>query len=88
MDKHERTRMEITIETHRVMRIKTVTGNGSFCADCREIVIPILESQAARAIGTDREHIESLRLGGEIHRIENAGICSSSLARYVKKENP
>ncbi len=87
MDEHALSRTEITIETHRVMRIKTVVGAGSFCADCCEIVIPILEWQAARAIGTDIEQIESLRRGGEIHQIENAGICSASLVRYVRKEN-
>lgn len=87
MDEHERSRTEITIESHSVMRIKTVSGTGSLCAHCREIAIPILDWQAARAIGTDRERIESLRLGGEIHEIEKAGICSASLSRYVEKEN-
>ncbi|PYT00030.1 MAG: hypothetical protein DMF63_08655 [Acidobacteria bacterium] len=86
MDEDERIRTEITIETQSVTRIRTISGTGSFCSDCREIVIAILDSQAARAIGTNEEHIASLRLSGEIHEIEKAAICSASLARYVRKE--
>ena len=87
MAEQERIRTEITIETRSVVRIKSVSGTGSFCDHCREIVVPILDWQAARAIGTNEEHIEMLRLGGEIHRIEKEGICSASLSRYVEKEN-
>ena len=87
MDEHEGKRTEITIETHSVTRIKTITGSGSFCGACRELVIPMLDWQAARAIGTNEEHIESLRLGGQIHQIEEKGICSTSLSRYVEKKN-
>jgi hypothetical protein len=86
MKEHKSSRTEITIETHRVMRIKTIATTESFCGDCRENVIPILGWQAARAIGTSEEHIELLRLEGEIHKIEAAGICSASLARYLDRE--
>lgn len=86
MDEHERSRMEITIETQSVTRIRTVYGSGSYCAHCGEIVIAIRDWQAARAIGTSNEHVESLRLAGEIHQMQKATICSTSLARYVAKE--
>jgi hypothetical protein len=87
MKEHKPSRTEITIETHRVMRIKMISAPESFCGDCRETVIPILDSQVMREIGISEEHIELLRLSGEIHKLGEVGICSGSLARYLEKEN-
>ncbi len=80
-------RTEITIETRSVMRINTIAADELFCGECGEVVVPILGWQVVRATGINKKHIESLRLRGEIHKINGVGICSASLSRYLNKEN-
>ncbi len=80
-------RTEITIETRSVMRIKTTATTELFCGDCSEIVVPVLGWQVARAIGINEEHLEFLRLKGEIHTLGEAGICSASLAKYLERSS-
>ena len=77
-------RTEITIETHRVLRIRRPKGpEVAWCASCGKQVSMITQDEVASVMGVDRRTISRWAEAGGLHIMELADgkvlICLNSL---------
>ena len=88
MDKPNKRRLEITIETHQLTIIRMRNGKSSFvyCRHCRTEVASLRHAHAALIFRVALPEIERLFQTNQIHLADDAALCGNSLAEFFNKE--
>ena len=88
MNKSNKRRLEITIETHSltIIRMRNGKTDQTFCENCLRDVHIFTPARAALIFRVTAEFLETLFHSNQIHTVGENAVCANSLADYFKQE--
>lgn len=88
MKQTKKQRTEITIETHSltIIKIRNVKSESVYCDRCGRNARVLTPHEAALIFRVSKDLLSQLSGSGQIHKVGENAVCSSSLADHFKQD--